>query len=426
MSEAPARTASRPNAEVERSRWPGWIWAVPVAALAIVIWLLFRALAHGGVNITIRFDNAADMKADDTAVKYRGYEVGKVRKVSLSGDGQHFDVKVNIHDVARKFLTSGTRFWLEGGGTPSLTNLSSLEAVVSGPTIIMDPGGGKPTRHFVALPYKPAIIGAHGPMLSYTMSFDGAVGQLPLGAPVTLRGFTVGVVKQIDFHYDPVAGAIETPVTVELDPDRFHIESVPRPVGDQTEPMLNDVLERLIKEGMRARLAQTPPLVGSYEVSLDFVSGAPDANLITTGLVPQIPTVAGGGVESIVDRVNKVPIDEIAQRVLQITASIEGVVSSPQIKDSLNHLDHTLMDLDRTIQQTGPQITQLVSSLRQTANELDTASASANRLLGGSTASQDRNVKATLYELTQAARSVRSLADYLDRHPEAIVKGKTE
>lgn len=425
MSETANRTAQRTSAEIQRSRWPGWIWAVPLAALAIVTWLTVRALIHGGVDITIRFDNAADMKGGDTAVKYRGYEVGKVTDVSLADDGRHFDVKVNIHDDAKKFLTTGTRFWVEGGA-PSIGNFSSLEAVVSGPTITMQPGQGKPARHFIGLGHKPALPGEHGPLLMYAMSFDGDVGRLQVEAPVTLRGFTVGAVEQIEFRYDPLSGAIETPVTVALDPDRFHIEGAARPTGNKVAPPLNDVLERLIKEGMRARLAQSPPLVGSYAISLDFVPGAPDANLVTTASVPQIPTVPGGGVESIVDRVNRIPIDEIAQRVLQITASVEGVVSSPQIKDSLRHLDHTLMNLDRTIQETGPQITQLVASLRQTGDELDTAASSANRVLGGSAGSQDRNVKATLYELTQAARSVRSLADYLERHPEAIVKGKTE
>ena len=419
------RTAPRTSAEIQRTRWPGWIWAVPLAALGIVTWLAFRALAQGGVDITLEFDKAAGMKGGDTSINYRGYEIGKVTDVSLSGDGQHFEVKANIHDEAKKFLNRGTRFWLQGA-SPSFGNLSSLKAVVSGPTIVMEPGQGQPVRHFVGLDHKPAITGPHGAMVSYTMAFDGDVGQLKVDAPVTLRGFTVGGVTQIGFRYDAATGEIETPVTVALDPDRFHIEGNLQTVSEQSGPVLNVVLQRLISEGMRARLVQSPPLIGSYAIALDFEPGAAPANLITTSLMPQIPTASGGGLDSIEHRINAIPIDQIAQRVLEITNSVDSVVSSPKLQDSLNHLDRTLADLDKTIKHTGPQVTQLVSSLRQTGNELDNAASAANRVLGGSPTNQDRNVRATLYEMTQAARSVRSLADYLDRHPEAMIKGKAE
>jgi ABC-type transporter Mla subunit MlaD len=120
-----------------------------------------------------------------------------------------------------------------------------------------------------------------------------------------------------------------------------------------------------------------------------------------------------------------VPIDKIAQRVLGITKHVEMIVSSPQLQDSLRHLDHTLKELDDTIRHTGPQITDLVQSLRQTASELDMAAQAANGVLGNTPRNQDQNIRTALYELTETARTIRSLADYLDRHPEALVKGRT-
>ena len=123
-------------------------------------------------------------------------------------------------------------------------------------------------------------------------------------------------------------------------------------------------------------------------------------------------------------RINQVPIDQIAQPVIAITTQVQAVVSSPQLQDSLKHLDRSLAQIDTTVQRTGPQIDELIDSLRKTGDELDEASLSANRILGNSPTSQDRNIQATLYELTEAARSVRMLADYLDRHPEAMLRGK--
>ena len=413
----------RTAAQVQHSKWPGWIWAVPIAALGIVTWLAVRALVRGGVDIKLVFNEASGMKADDTSIKYLGYEVGKVTDVSLSKDGRHIEVNANINDEAKKFLTTGTRFWLEGAN-PSFGDPASLKAVVSGPDIIMDPGPGKPERHFVGLDHKPLFAGAHGPLISYTMNFDGDVGALEVDAPVKLRGFTVGGVTRIDFHYGADSGAIETPVTIALDRNSFHVVGGLRRVDDRAEPMLNNVLERLIGEGMRARLVQSPPMIGSYAIDLDFVKGVAPAHLITGGEYPEIPTTSGGGLDSIVHRVNAIPIDQISQRVLQIEDSVDAIVSSPRLQDSLKHLDSTLADLDKTIKHTGPQVTQLVDSLREMGNELDSAASQANRVLGGTPTNQDRNVRATLYEVTQAARSIRSLADYLERHPEALVRGK--
>jgi paraquat-inducible protein B len=412
----------RTAAVVQHGRWPGWIWAVPIAALAITSWLALRALTTGGVNITIQFDRAAGMQVGNTTVQYRGILVGKLTGLALSADGQHVVAKVNINDKAKKFLTTGSRFWLRGA-SPSLSDLATLKAVVAGPTIIMEPGGGKPARHFLGLDHRPPIIGSHGPMIPYRMLFDGAVGRLKIGAPVILRGFTVGGVRRIGLRYNADTGALETPVVVGLDPTRFGIQGL-QPENGRWRPVLNQVLERLTSRGLRGRLVQSPPMVGSYGISLDFVPGAPAAGLNASAALPEIPTVSGGGFGSIVNRVNQVPIDRIARQVLQITSRVRSLVSSPQLRESLTHLDRTLAELDRTSRRAGPQITDLVSSLRKTGDELDRTAFAVNNVLGGNPTNQDRNLRVALYEVTEAARSMRSLADYLDRHPEALIRGK--
>jgi paraquat-inducible protein B len=416
---APARVA----AAVEHTGWPGWIWAVPIAALGIVAWLGIRAWVQRGYDITVRFDDAGGMKAGDTSVRYRGIEVGKVTQLVLSQDGRYVDARLKMHDEVKKFLRTGTQFWLEGA-TPSLNDLSSLKAVVAGPTIIMEPGGGPLSRHYTGLMHRTVISGTPAELVGYVMSFAGDVGKLKVDSPVTLRGFTVGQVKQIGLYYDAATGAIETPVVIELEASRFHIEGL-QPIHQQWKPVLDQVLQRLISDGLRGRLVQDPPMIGSYAISLDFVSGAPTAVLDTSGPLPVIPTTSGGGFDSILHRVNAVPIDKIAERVLEITTHVESIVSSPKLQQSIDHLDHTLAELDSTVHHTGPQITDLVQSLRQTGNEINSAVQAANGVLGNTPTNQDENLRTALYELTETARTVRSLADYLDRHPEALVKGRT-
>jgi ABC-type transporter Mla subunit MlaD len=117
-----------------------------------------------------------------------------------------------------------------------------------------------------------------------------------------------------------------------------------------------------------------------------------------------------------------VPIDQIGQNVLGITKHLDALVSAPQLKDSVAQLDKSLQEIHRTLEDVRPKIDKLVQSLRDTAGQLDKASRSVDKTLGGP-ASQT-GLQETLREMKDAARSVRSLADYLEQHPEALISGK--
>ena len=98
----PPRTA----ALQKKSRWPGWIWAVPIAAVAICGWLAIREFSTSGITITVRFDDAAGMKSKDTKVVYRGLEIGEVRDVSLARDLGHIVAKIDIATDVRDDLNT--------------------------------------------------------------------------------------------------------------------------------------------------------------------------------------------------------------------------------------------------------------------------------------------------------------------------------
>src|SRR5689334_5383658 len=122
--DTPRRTVSLKR----NSRWPGWIWAVPIAAVGIVTWLMVRAFSSPGTDVTVTFADAAEMRARDTKVHYRGMEVGKVASVELSKDRRTVIAHLDIDNSVKDDLNTGTRFYLEGGGEPSLSNLSALKA----------------------------------------------------------------------------------------------------------------------------------------------------------------------------------------------------------------------------------------------------------------------------------------------------------
>ena len=424
MSEAGPRT----EAGVRRTRWPGWIWAVPIAALLVVGWLALRAFARGGEDITVTFDDAARAKPGDTQVFYRGIQVGQLKKVQLTSDGRQVVMTLKMDGDAKPYLRQGTRFWLIGA-EPSLSNPRSLASIVSGPSIGMEPGGGEPATHFVGSTTPPAIKGGPlGPQYPYETDFQGDVGALPVGAPVKLRGFAVGQVREVRLAYDPRSGQLSAPVILELDPARLGMGRG----ADRAQ--LDQALAGWIAHGLRAKLSQDPPLVGARMVSLEFTPGAAPAQLGAGAAFPVIPSAPSAGLndvgqlagkaDAIMTKINAVPIEQIGQNVRGATAHIQALVSSPKLTDSINHLDATLADVDRTVHQVSPQVKPLVTQLRRAADAIQQTAGAADQMVGGSPDSQNSDLPTALHELTEAARSIRALADYLDSHPEALIKGR--
>jgi len=267
-------------------------------------------------------------------------------------------------------------------------------------------------------------------MVVYEVRFDGAAGDLDPGAAVQLRGFRVGTVTAVRLSYDASTGTLSTPVEVALDPSQLGIVGAPPPANGDWRPLVNGMFERLVGEGLRARLAQDPPLVGPRKVSLDFVPGAARATLANDHGTPVIPSVPPADFDAIASRASDVmkkidalPIRETGDEIRGIATRVNALSASPQVRDSLLHIDRSVAQIDRTLAQVSPQIGPLVAQLRETASAADRAVAAASRTLGADASSQN-DLPATLRELTDTARSVRALADYLDRHPEALLRGK--
>jgi ABC-type transporter Mla subunit MlaD len=293
----------------------------------------------------------------------------------------------------------------------------------------MLPGGGAPARSFSGLagqaPKRLAVA------VPYRVTFEGEVGDLRAGAPVMLRDFEVGEVTGVELKTDPSGGEILTQVLIALDPLRFHIEGA-QPADGNWMPIMNEALRALIEHHWRARLSRSPPLIGSSQVELAMVPDAPSAMLRVTQDGSEIPAVEASGIGHLVQGAGQIPLREIGDNVRTITEDIKKLVASPRLDDSLKHVDDALARLDQTIGEAGPKIAptiqavhETVDQLRRTATELDSTVKSARSLMGTAAAAPDGSLEPTLVHISEAARSVRELADYLDEHPESLLKGRT-
>lgn len=156
-----------------------------------------------------------------------------------------------------------------------------------------------------------------------------------------------------------------------------------------------------------------------------------------SGSIPDIPAgpssdMAGimAAVNSVAMKINAMPLDQIASDVHDATQRIATLTSSPEVTQSLVHLDHSLANMDWVTHDTKLQVGPLLAELRRTASEAQSTLVAARGLVGNNAVAQSEpdtaGLGTTLYKLSRAARSLRKLADYLDRHPGALLRGKGE
>lgn len=545
-----------PHARSIRGRWPGLVWAVPLAALIIVAFLGVRALSKRGVDVTVQFGYAEGVTPGDTKVLENGVEVGHVTKVRVSKDAHHVDVTLSLDPRTKPALNSKTMFWMIGEN-PSITDIQSIRAAVAGVIIAMAPGtGGTETRQFHGLdspplvppgskgslymletshlgsiqpgaaityrglaigkviqtgliapsrfqlkafvdapydqlikpdawfwtgsPLKLSLSGASlsaglaspssvlqgavefdlpedassrpqapagtrftlyddataarqgpsGPPIAYRLIVRGTAGDLAVDSDVTMLGYDIGRVTSARLQFAPGGGPY-TEAHILLYPRKLDVDLPDAATPDAWRAATDRAVERLLAQGYRARLSQSPPFVGAHIVTLGAEADARPATLRHDGPIPQIPVAeAGGGsvddlmarADSILTKVDQVPIAAIGANIRKITATF----ASPQVKDSVQHLDGTLRQLDQIMAQVKPQIGPLMSKLNQTVDDLHGTAAAARTVLSGEGAAQDRSLPDAIQQLDEAARSIRSLTDYLGRHPEALIRGKAK
>ena len=218
--------------------------------------------------------------------------------------------------------------------------------------------------------------------------FNEAVRGLSPGAPVELRGIKIGEVADIRAQVDVKTSSFSVPVTIHLDPQRLGIRVVDLKSGFDLAAARKRLIDSLVAHGARAQLRTGNLLTGSAFVAIDFFPDARAAKIDWSQHPVQLPTVPGqleateARINNIVNKFNQLPIKQIA-----------------------DNLNKTLGDLDLTL-----------VSARGTLDNANT--------IVGPTSVQRTELDSTLQEVRRAARSIRVLADYLERNPSSLVRGR--
>ncbi len=193
MSDKPTPpSASAPEIR-HTQRW-NIVWVVPLVALLLGAWMLFRHFTTAGPVARVRFETAEEIFANKTEVRCRSVTVGIVRNVELTEDLKSVIVHIEMHSSAENLLRRSARFWvvkprISGSG------VSGLGTLIQGAYIELDPGNdpGERTSDFTGLETPPAT-NLSVPGRRIVLTTDEA-GLLTAGSPLYYRGFEVGRIE---------------------------------------------------------------------------------------------------------------------------------------------------------------------------------------------------------------------------------------
>ncbi|QEL55252.1 PqiB family protein [Chromobacterium paludis] len=368
-----------------------------------------------GHTFFLRADNLGSLNTG-SPVYFRRVPVGQVTGYELDPKGGFVRVSIFIGAPYDRFVTANSRFWHASGVDVSLSadglNVStqSLAAIALGGIAFETPltdNGGVPLsdRNFILhATREKALQNPDREMQPFRLRFHQSLRGLSVGAPVDFRGIPIGEVTAIGVEYVPERKDFDMTVDIRTYPSRLDTLSRSGHISGKLSPQL------LIANGMRAQLRAGNLLTGQLYVALDFFRDAPPAKLIVRNGLPELPTIPGDleelqrVLQRIVKRLDAIPFDGIGKEASASLKSLQQTLDSvKQLSDGLN-------------QQTVPQAGKTLEQLQQTLE------ATRQAMKADSPLQQD--VRAAAQEVKETARSFRALADYLDRHPEALVRGK--
>ncbi len=374
-----------------------------------------------GRQFTLRAEDLGSITVG-TPVYFRRVPVGQVEAYALDPSGKGVNLTFFINAPYDRFVTGSSRFWHASGLDISLganglkVSTQSLSAVALGGVAFESPpengADAAPapvgSTFLLAATREQAMQNPDREVMPMRLVFHQSLRGLSIGAPVEFRGIVIGEVTNIGIEYDKARRDFSMPVDIRTYPSRVKELFEQR----QRTPSLNQSLSpgSLVSHGLRAQLRPGNLLTGQQYVALDFFPDAPPARVKSHNGIVELPTVDGDieelqrTLQRIARRIDKMPLDRIGQ-------SLDTTLKT--LNSTLGHSDAMVQQLDGKVL---PETLRTLESLQKTLE-------SARGALRADSPLQE-DMRSAMQEVRDSARSVKALSDYLEQHPEALIRGK--
>jgi paraquat-inducible protein B len=412
------------------------------------------------------------LRADDlgslgigSPLYYRRLNVGQVIGYDLAADGMSFQIKVFVNAPYDKYVLPDTRFWQASGidvslGAEGLTvRTQSVLSVLIGGVAFGSPSGAAASEpaaaNAVFILYRDrtaAFAQVEKEVQHYVLYFTESLRGLSVGAPVNFLGLPVGEVTELGLEFNPATFGIRPRVMVAIYPGRFvaHLAKTPAVAEMPRTPQARHAfVQRLVAKGLRAQLQTGSLISGQLFVALAYFPDAPKARIDWSQHPPEFPVVPGGlapfesKLLNIMTKIEQMPLKEIGQDVRKALGTVDRTLQEvngmltrvdgeilPEVKKGLGTVDQTLLEVNRMLTRLDgeivPEVKKTLEDLRRSVAAAERVLANTDTTLLGPDAPGQQELRDALQEISRAARGIRVLTDYLERHPETLIRGKTQ
>ena len=376
-------------------------------------------------------------------VFYRDVTVGEVLSYDLGNGLGPVAIRIFVRSPYDKFVHDSTHFFNTSGLSVSFgaeglhVEMQSLQAVLGGgiafetPRFIQDEKQSQPNHEFKLYNSKSdADSAGFAQNIPFVTYFTSSVAGLTRGSSVEVFGLKIGTVTDVRLVFDTKTTVARARVAFNLQPERLLSENQLQAGSDP-----ETTTRKMVGMGLRAVLESGSLITGQKDISLQYVPNAGPATLGREGDALLLPSQSGGldnitsSLSDITTKLDKIPFEEIGQNLSHLLKSADQTISGPDVKNALHNLSDTLADVQRLVQHADKGLTPVLQRLPQISQDLQHAIQHADALLGesgyGGNSDFQRNMSRLLDQVNEAARSIRLLADFLDRHPEALIRGRT-
>ena len=361
-------------------------------------------------------------------VFYRDITVGEVLNYDIGDGTGPVAVQLFIRAPYDGFVRQGTHFWNASGLSVQIgsegvhVEVASLQAVLSGGVAFDSPSRSKtdaaeadPGTEFTLYNnFSAAQASGYSTKLSFVTYFESSVRGLSSGAPVEFFGIQVGTVSGVALELNPASGDARVRVRFEVQPERI----MPEEAVKTEDPM--ESTRRLVQRGMRAQLQTASYLTGQRVVALDFVANPRPADVVMEGGDIVLPSQGGGldnilvAASDIAAKLDRLPLDQIGQNLNGVLRSTTGAMSS--VQDLVKKADAGLTPTLRRLPEITAGLQEAVAKTGRTVGSIEASY--------GNNSQFQRELERAMTQVGDTARSIRLLADFLDRHPEALIRGR--
>jgi paraquat-inducible protein B len=383
--------------------------------------------------------HATDVGSLDTSspIFYHRMQVGQIIATELDRDGKGVSIKAFIRAPFDQYVKANSIFWHASGVDLTLNasgvkiNTESMVSILLGgisfqtPQDRADAEPAKVNSIFTLYPTKDEAMKHAEVSETYLLEFKESVRGLPVGAPVDLRGVTEGEVTKIDLALNPGNSEISIPVEIQFYPERLGARY--RNKSQQVKPRdSRALLDALVAHGLRAEVKSGNLLTGQLFIALDFVPKAKPGKIDWSTTPPRFPVIPGSmdqlqkSVMQIAQKFEKIPLEELAGDARKTIQTLDTTLKSAE--KLLRNVDGAVIPETRSAL---VEARQSLEDVRKTLAEVRKTLGGANQVLG-SDAPVQLDLRETLREVSRAAQSLRVLGDYLEQHPESLIRGKRE